>query len=111
MHEVKDHSLAQFEAQLALTRDTLPRFHLYQVHSLTLDSPLFDDGPLLDALARLRDSGVAVGFSTSGPAQGETILRALDVDRAGGRPVLRGPGHLEPAGDQCRRRVGHRVPP
>ena len=48
---------------------TLPRVHLYQVHSLTLDSPLFDDGPLLDALARLRDSGVAVGFSTSGPRQ------------------------------------------
>lgn len=85
VHEVKDHSLAQFERQFALTRQTLPRLQLYQVHSLTLDSPLFDDGPLLDALARLRDSAVAVGFSTSGPGQGETILRALEVDRAGGR--------------------------
>ena len=56
------------------------------MHSLTLDSPLFDDGPLLDALARLRDSGVAVGFSTSGPAQADTILRALEVEPgAGGR--------------------------
>jgi aryl-alcohol dehydrogenase-like predicted oxidoreductase len=85
VHEVKDHSLAQFERQQALTRQTLPRLQLYQVHSLTPDSPLFDDGPLLDALARLRDSGVAVGFSTSGPAQGETIRRALQIDRAGGR--------------------------
>ena len=85
VHEVKDHSLAQFEQQWALTHATLPRVHLYQVHSLTLESPLFDDGPLLDALARLRDSGVAVGFSTSGPRQGDVIERALDVSRAGGR--------------------------
>jgi len=85
VHEVKDHSLAQFQAQLALTRATLPRVHLYQVHSLTLDSPLFDDGPLLDALARLRDSGVAVGFSTSGPRQGDVIERAMELSRAGGR--------------------------
>ena len=84
VHEVKSHSLEQCERQLALTRDTLPRVHLYQVHSLTEESPLFDDGPLLDALARLRDSGVAVGFSTSGPRQSETILRALDLTRAGG---------------------------
>ena len=83
VHEVKDHSLAQFERQLALTTQTLPRLHLYQVHSLTLDSPLFEDSPLLDALARLRDSGVAVGFSTSGPGQGDTIRRALEVTRAG----------------------------
>jgi aryl-alcohol dehydrogenase-like predicted oxidoreductase len=85
VHEVKDHSLAQFAAQWALTRENLPRVHLYQVHSLTLDSPLFDDGPLLDALARLRDSGVAVGFSTSGPRQGDVIERAMELSRAGGR--------------------------
>jgi aryl-alcohol dehydrogenase-like predicted oxidoreductase len=83
VHEVKDHSLQRFEQQLARTRATLPRLQLYQVHSLTVDSPLWHDGPLLDALARLRDSGVAVGFSASGPRQAESILRALDVSRAG----------------------------
>jgi len=83
VHEVKDHSVEQFDRQLALTREALPRLHLYQVHSLTPDSPLFDDGPLLDALARLRDGGVAVGFTSSGPRQAETILRALDIERDG----------------------------
>jgi len=81
VHEVKDHSLAQFETQWSLSRSTLPHINLYQVHSLTLDSPLFTDGPVLDALARLRDSGVAIGFSTSGPRQGDTILAAMDVQR------------------------------
>jgi len=81
VHEVKDHSLAQFEAQWSVSRSTLPHLNLYQVHSLTLDSPLFTDALLLDALARVRDSGVAIGFSTSGPGQGETILAAMDVQR------------------------------
>ncbi len=85
VHEVKEHSLQQLRDQLELTRQSLPRLHLYQVHSLTHDSPLFDDEPLLDALAELRDSGVAVGFSTSGPRQADTIARAMDVDRAGAR--------------------------
>ena len=82
VHEVKEHSLAAFTEQWELTRATLPRVHLYQVHSLTLDSPLFTDGPLLDALARVRDSGVAIGFSTSGARQGDIVERALEVTRA-----------------------------
>ena len=82
IHEVKEHSLAAFTEQWELTSATLPRVHLYQVHSLTLDSPLFTDGRLLDALAGLRDSGVAIGFSTSGARQGDIIERALEVTRA-----------------------------
>jgi aryl-alcohol dehydrogenase-like predicted oxidoreductase len=85
VHEVKDHSLAHFRAQLALTRGCLPRLNLYQVHSLTLDSPLFDDEPLLEALGELRDSGVAIGFSSSGPRQGEIIRRAMEIDVDGAR--------------------------
>ncbi len=85
VHEVKEHSLQQFQRQLQLTNECLPRMHLYQVHSLTHDSPLFDDKALLDGLGRLRDSGVAVGFSTSGPRQADTILRALEVTRDGAR--------------------------
>jgi len=59
-----------FTAQLAETRALLgPRLALYQVHSLTEDSPLLGDAALLDALGALRDSGVRVGLSTSGPAR------------------------------------------
>jgi len=34
---------------------------------------------VLEELGRLRESGVAIGFTTSGPWQRETIERALDV--------------------------------
>ncbi|MBB3666261.1 MULTISPECIES: aldo/keto reductase [Prauserella salsuginis group] len=80
VHEVKEHSLARFRQQWAETRDTLPTAPaLYQVHSLTPDSALFDDRELQVALAELVDTGVRVGFSTSGPAQADTIRRALEL--------------------------------
>lgn len=85
VHEVKEHSEVQFRRQWALTERTLPRLSLYQVHSLTSDSPLFTDAGLLDALADLRDSGVAIGFTTTGTGQADTIRKALDVERNGGR--------------------------
>ena len=78
--EVKEHSLAMFTTQLAQSRALLgDRLTLYQVHSLTLDSGLFTDAPLLAALSRLRAEGVIIGLSTSGPHQGETIRRALSL--------------------------------
>ena len=79
-HEVKEHSLAMFTAQLAESRANLgDRLALYQVHSVTPDSPLFTDVPLLTALGRLRAEGVIIGLTTSGPGQADTIRRALEV--------------------------------
>jgi aryl-alcohol dehydrogenase-like predicted oxidoreductase len=87
-HEVKSHDLTTFERQLAETRALLgDRLRLYQVHSVTPDSPLLADRPLLDRLAALRDSGTEVGVSTSGPRQAEAIERVLALSVAGGRLV------------------------
>jgi aryl-alcohol dehydrogenase-like predicted oxidoreductase len=89
VHEAKEHSLARFTRQWAESRALLgDRIALYQVHSLTADSPLFTDPPLLDALAGLAATpGVRVGFSTTGPAQAETVERGLALAVAG-RPVF-----------------------
>jgi aryl-alcohol dehydrogenase-like predicted oxidoreductase len=89
VHEVKEHSLARFRSQLAETRDLLgEHLALYQVHSLTVDSPLFDDEELVAALGELAASGVKVGFSTSGPAQAGAIDRALSLNDVSGQPVF-----------------------
>ncbi|MGK3202011.1 aldo/keto reductase [Amycolatopsis sp. MEPSY49] len=88
VHEVKEHSAARFATQWAETLALLGnRVGLYQVHSLTVDSPLFTDEPLVEALAELSANGVAVGFSTSGPAQADAIERAFALEVAG-RPVF-----------------------
>ena len=87
-HEVKEHSLAAFTAQLAQTRALLgDRLALYQVHSLTPDSSLLGDRELLAALGDLRDRGVLLGVSTSGPHQADVLRRALAAS-AGGRPLF-----------------------
>ncbi|MFJ7214164.1 aldo/keto reductase [Amycolatopsis sp. NPDC098790] len=88
VHEVKEHSAARFATQWAETLTLLgDRVGLYQVHSLTVDSPLFTDEPLVEALAELSANGVAVGFSTSGPAQAAAIERAFALEVAG-QPVF-----------------------
>jgi aryl-alcohol dehydrogenase-like predicted oxidoreductase len=85
-HEVKSHDLATFTRQLAETRALLgDRLRLYQVHSLTWDSPLLADEPLLAALGALRDEGIEVGFSTSGPRQASAVERALALTVGGRR--------------------------
>ncbi len=84
VHEEKQHSPERFRSQWALSRSTLGRsLQLYQVHSLTLDSPLFTDRALLAELAGLRDGGMRLGFSTSGPAQSQTIDAGLELKMAG----------------------------
>jgi aryl-alcohol dehydrogenase-like predicted oxidoreductase len=86
--EVKEHSLSMFSTQLEQTRALLgDRIALYQVHSLTVDSGLFTDGPLLAALSRLRAEGVMIGLSASGPRQAEAIRRALSLT-VDGQPLF-----------------------
>jgi aryl-alcohol dehydrogenase-like predicted oxidoreductase len=79
-HEIKDHSPAAFAAQsaesLALLGD---RLAIYHVHSATLDTGALDDAELHRALADLREHGIRVGISTSGPQQPAAIRRALEI--------------------------------
>jgi len=78
--EVKDHGLATLERQIGETRALLgDRLALYQIHSATLETGVLDDRAVLERLAGLRAQGVAIGFTTSGPRQADTIHRALEV--------------------------------
>jgi aryl-alcohol dehydrogenase-like predicted oxidoreductase len=80
VHEVKDHSVATFDRQLAETRAVLgDRLNLYQIHSVTPDSPALTDPSLHERLADLAATGVTVGFSTSGPDQAAAIRAALEI--------------------------------
>ncbi|MGW2617134.1 aldo/keto reductase [Streptomyces sp. NPDC001500] len=88
-HEVKDHGLATYERQRAETAELLgDRLDLYQIHSVTPDSPALTDKELHAKLAEAAARGVTVGFSTSGPDQAAAVRAALAVT-VDGEPLFR----------------------
>jgi aryl-alcohol dehydrogenase-like predicted oxidoreductase len=85
-HEVKDHSLAVVRRQLGESRGLLgAQLDLYQIHSATLESGVLADRAVLEELARLRDGGLAVGLTLSGPRQADTLRQALGIEFGGKR--------------------------
>ncbi|TMD80796.1 MAG: aldo/keto reductase [Chloroflexi bacterium] len=87
VHEVKDHSLAALVRQIAESRALLGDFlDLYQIHSATLESGVLQDQRVLTELNRLRESGLVIGLSVSGPRQAAVIRRALTVEADGVNP-------------------------
>jgi aryl-alcohol dehydrogenase-like predicted oxidoreductase len=85
-HEVKDHSLAAFERQLAESVERLGTYlSLYQIHSVTAEGKTLEDDALIDAIARLRERGIRAGLSVSGAGQDVAIRRAIEVRRDGER--------------------------
>ncbi|MFC5951603.1 aldo/keto reductase [Pseudonocardia lutea] len=88
VHEVKDHSVEAFAEQSAESLALLGgRLAVYHVHSATLDTGALDDAELHRAMADLREHGIRVGISTSGPRQAEAVRRALEVD-VDGEPLF-----------------------
>ncbi|MGY2895327.1 aldo/keto reductase [Deinococcus sp. UYEF24] len=87
-HEVKEHSLRNFEQQWPQTEALLGGWlKVYLAHSVTPDSTLLKDRTLQDRLTRLRGLGVTPGLSLSGPRQGEVLEQALAL-RLNGEPVF-----------------------
>jgi aryl-alcohol dehydrogenase-like predicted oxidoreductase len=79
--EVKHHDVDTFRRQLEETRANLgDRLALYQIHSATPDSGVLENDGVLAALADLRADGVAIGLTTSGTSQAQTLERALELD-------------------------------
>jgi aryl-alcohol dehydrogenase-like predicted oxidoreductase len=80
VHEIKDHSVEALRRQIAESRSWLAdRLRLYQIHSATLETGVFDDDAVVGELAQLRADGLAIGLSVSGPRQRDTIRRALEI--------------------------------
>ncbi len=84
-HEIKDHSLAMLDRQFHETLATLHDLDIYQIHSATEASGVLDDADVLARLGEMRDEGLVIGVTTSGPQQEKTVRRALDIEVGGTR--------------------------
>src|ERR1700741_4332569 len=84
VHEVKELSAPVLARQAAESRGILEaHLDLYQIHSATVESGVLDDRAVVAGLAELKAAGVRVGLSVTGPAQGETVRRAMTVEWEG----------------------------
>ena len=83
-HEIKDLSRGHLQSQYSESTGILgPYLKLYQIHSAT--SAVLEDQAVLEHLAQIRDQGVVVGLSVSGPQQSESIRQAIQVRVSGVR--------------------------
>jgi aryl-alcohol dehydrogenase-like predicted oxidoreductase len=81
VHERKIHTRANLDRQFDKSDGVLgTRLRLYQVHSATTESGVLENPEVLDRLAELRERGLVMGLSTSGPDQATTIRRALEIE-------------------------------
>lgn len=88
VHEIKEHSLPVLQRQIQESRSLLGDYlKLYQIHSATLESGVLENTAVLEELARLRDTGLAIGLSLSGPAQARTLEKAMTLT-VDGRPLF-----------------------
>lgn len=86
VHEVKEHTLAVLERQWGETQTNLGGYlNLYQIHSATLKSRVLENPEVLAGLARLKETGTAIGLTVSGPRQAEVVERAIQVKIDGRR--------------------------
>jgi aryl-alcohol dehydrogenase-like predicted oxidoreductase len=86
VHEVKDHSVDALLRQYAESRAELgDHLLLYQIHSATWETGVLDDLAVLDELARLKEQGLAIGLTVSGPGQPDVIRQSLEMRMDGMR--------------------------
>jgi aryl-alcohol dehydrogenase-like predicted oxidoreductase len=80
VHEKKDHSLSNLERQWQESSSNLgSNLDLYQIHSATFGSGVLENHEVLERLFRIKESGVSIGFSTSGEAQSDVIRKAMKI--------------------------------
>jgi len=80
VHEVKDLSIDTLRRQIAESRALLSdRLQLYAIHSATIESHVLENVDVLRELQRLRERGLIIGLTVTGPNQADVIRRALRV--------------------------------
>lgn len=78
IHEIKDLSRGHLQSQYSESTGILgPYLKLYQIHSATRE--VLGNRAVLEALAEIRNGGIAIGLSVSGPQQGDAIRKAIGV--------------------------------
>jgi aryl-alcohol dehydrogenase-like predicted oxidoreductase len=79
-HEIKEHSVDVLNRQWEETLETFKRApDIYHIHSASIESGVLDNNQVLDRLWELKDKGLIVGLSLSGPRQSDTLEKSIEI--------------------------------
>jgi aryl-alcohol dehydrogenase-like predicted oxidoreductase len=88
VQEVKEHSATMLRSQIAESDAILgPFLQLYQIHSAAPETGVLENAEVLAELRRLRERGLFLGVTATGPRQLETLRRAIEL-RFDGAPLF-----------------------
>jgi len=80
VHEVKSHTPEVFDRQWPESKSRLGDYlRLYQIHSATFDSGVLENTSVLNRLAGIKEKGMLVGLSLSGPDQAAVLEKAMQI--------------------------------
>jgi len=79
-HEIKEHSIDVLKRQWQETLNTLNRKpDIYHIHSASMESAVLENNQVLDYLCQLRENGLIIGLSLSGPGQADTLEKSMEI--------------------------------
>ena len=79
-HEIKEHSINVLNRQWIETLNSLGRFpDIYHIHSASEESKVLENKDVLERLWQLKEQGTVIGLSLSGPNQGTTLEKSLEI--------------------------------
>lgn len=86
VHEIKEHTLPMLKGQWRESVSLLNGYiDLYQIHSATMESGILENNEVLEELARLRQQGIRIGLSLTGPGQSQVLRKAMEIGFDGSR--------------------------
>lgn len=79
-HEIKEHSIDKLLEQWETSKELLPALKVYQIHSATFDSGVLENQKVLKKLYQIKkETGLAIGLTSSGPNQALVLKEAAEI--------------------------------
>jgi len=79
-HEVKEHSIAVLNRQVKESQAILDQnLNIYHIHSASMESGVLQNNQVIEKLWEMKEHGLIIGLSLSGPRQADTLAQSMEI--------------------------------